>query len=71
MSHLYRVLTNTKNRSPKIHYQEYLEHGDSPKYENLNDIASVDLDTDLIWSSYYEKRKFRRTARKLSHVSYR
>jgi len=65
MSHYKNAFTNASNRNFKVHYREYLRHRDEPGDENLYDGASAELDADLLRSNYFQKRRLRRTARRL------
>ena len=70
MSHTHTALTNTNSKSLKVHYQEYLEHHDEPKNEWPYEGALAELTADLISNSFYQKRKLRRVAKRLRHLSY-
>jgi hypothetical protein len=62
MSHTYK---NKGNGSFKHHYQAYLSHKAEPIEANLHDGASAEIDAGLLRSSFFEKRRFRRTAERL------
>ena len=62
MSHPF---SNTESRSFKVHYRQYLIHKDEPEEINNYDGASAELDASLIKSSFDEKRRLRRAARRL------
>jgi hypothetical protein len=68
MSHTHSTFTNAENKNSKIHYQEYLKHNEAPIDNSTSDGASIELNADLIRSSYYQKRKLRHTARRLRYV---
>ena len=70
MSRTYNAPANTKNKNSRTNYLDYLGHNNEPQDENLSDGASTELSADLIWNSYYQKRKLRRAAKRLRHVSY-
>lgn len=53
------------NRSLKHHYREYLSHKDEPRETNLYSGALAELDAEVLKTSIFEKRKFRRTAKRL------
>ena len=63
------ALTNTSDRGFKVHFKQYLRHKNEPEEGSLYDGASAELDADLLRTSFYQKRKFRRTARSLRHAS--
>lgn len=52
-------------RSFKVHYREYLKHKDEPRDDSLLDGASKEIAADMIRTSFYQKRRLRRTARRL------
>ena len=57
------------NKKIKVHYGEYLTNTNEPR-EALDDIINQEeIDADLIMSSYYERRKLRRTAETLRGFS--
>lgn len=68
MSHTNNAFANTSNRSFEVHYREYLKHKDEPKEESHYDGASAELGADLLRVSYFQKRRLRRTARRLRHA---
>lgn len=53
----------------RYHYKEFLSHKDEPREEGVYNGALAELDAELLRSSYFEKRKFRRMARRLRHYA--
>lgn len=51
----------------KDQYQEYLKHKNEPKENILYDEAAAELNAGLIKTSFFQKRKFRREARRLRY----
>ncbi len=68
MSHATHATIGVRNRSFKVHYRQYLKLSDEPKDESLYDQASAELGANLLKDSYYQKRRLRRTARRLRHA---
>lgn len=56
---------NDGNRSFRHHNQEYLSHKDEPRESGIYDGALAEIDAELLRSSFFERRRFRRTARRL------
>ena len=63
MSHTYKK--NDYNRSFKYHDQAYLSHKDEPREDNLYSGALAAIDAELLRYNFFEKRRLRRTARRL------
>jgi hypothetical protein len=61
MSHI----INTGSRGFTHDYREYLSHKDEPRETGLYEGALAEIDAELLRSSFFEKRKFRRTAKRL------
>jgi hypothetical protein len=68
MSRTFHGLASPTYRSFRVHYREYLRHKDEPGDENLLDGASKEIAADLIRTSFYQKRRLRRTARRLRYA---
>jgi hypothetical protein len=62
MSH---IIKSFGSRSIKHHYKEYLSHKDEPREESLYGGALAEIDAGVLMTSIFEKRKFRRTAKRL------
>ena len=56
---------NHRTGRSKVNYHQYLLHEDEPDEKTLFYGALTGPDAGLIKNSYYEKRKFRHTARML------
>ena len=53
------------DRGFRFHYREYLSHKDEPLDLAAYSEESVDSDIGLLRSNFFEKRKLRRTAKRL------
>ena len=53
------------DRGFRFHYREYLSHKDEPLEVAIYSEESVGADIGLLRSNFFEKRRFRRTAKRL------
>ena len=57
------------DRGFRFHYREYLSHKDEPGDPAMYSEDSVGADIELLRSNFFEKRKLRRTAKRLrAHI---
>jgi hypothetical protein len=63
MSHSHN--RNNDNNGFEHHYQSYLSHKNEPGDEGLHSRALAEVDAEPLRARFYEKRRFRRTARRL------
>lgn len=63
MSHTYTK--NDYNNRLRNHYQAYLSHKSEPREKDFFNGTLAEIDAELLRTNFFEKRKFRRTARRL------
>jgi len=68
MSRSDNALSFASDRSPKVHFNEYLRNINESE-ETIYDGADTRNDAILIGDSFYEKRKLRRLAKRLRRYS--
>ena len=62
------VISDTLNKKFKVDYRDYLTNEDEPE-DKLYYGASAEPNADLITNSYYQRHRFRRTAKRLREDS--
>lgn len=62
-------MSHTFSNNYKVHYREYLRHKGEPRDNGLYEAEETEDGAELIKSSYHERRRLRRTAKRLKQYS--